>query len=110
MTDPIKQKIIEVGCDHCGKKYPVIRRGKRELQDILLNFAICTYCKTPRFPKNFDGRKKDDLCLLCNVPKKYFDYCGGARGLCGRSYVIQRLAGTRHKFRCRSKAMSKKYD
>jgi hypothetical protein len=76
----------------------------------VLNFAICPFCKVARFPDLLERHKQDRKCLVCNIPIKLLNYCGGARGLCGRCYVVERLEGDRQKFPCRLKANRKKFD
>lgn len=105
-----KPKYLTCNCDACGLAFPVLKRTSQKLQLLILNFAICPHCKTARFPDLHKRFTEDKKCVICKIPLRMLNYCGGARGLCGRCYVIERLEGDRQKYPCVLQAMRDRYD
>ncbi len=66
----IKHNPITLVCEACECKYeiPFVRLGDEKRMRLVLAFAVCPHCETPR-NEELDRKYQDEVrCGLCNVP------------------------------------------
>lgn len=90
MTIPIKPRSIQVICGACGVTYHLPWSNRKGRSVLILDFAVCPACKTPRFPQNL-ADYPEGRCVECNVPFKLtFKGVQAALDLCWPCYQAKR--------------------
>lgn len=85
-------KLLLMHCEQCGIGFEILKIKLFE-QWKVVNFAVCP--NGHEVNKVFRDRWKDKkLCRVCKMPIVWWNYTGGAKGLCGRDYKQSKTMDT----------------